>query len=263
MVAAPWNAAELRRIDLQAHQRAVRVAQLGVDDFGVALEPGFVLQVRSGAVGGEAAHANIPRAGAGQFDAVAALVAAGGLAADGVAHRLDIAAAVVLHVDGNLHAGAGKVARVRVLEGELRNAHREAQRINVRVADLAHYRRSGLHLGADSDFALHLGEAGHVRLRLRAVASVDGDAAEVLRAVGIFDRRVVEIDALQAADEAFDLALGNHVEHAGILPAAQRIRAFGRRVAATAATAAFSATTTATSGAANLVQGAHAVTCSE
>ncbi len=77
------NALELRRVDLDAHQRRHRIAQLGVDDLGDRVHHGAVRDGVAVGVGRHAAHAHGPAlARARQLDAVRARIALGGLAVE-------------------------------------------------------------------------------------------------------------------------------------------------------------------------------------
>ena len=155
LIAAPGDGVELRGVHPQGHQGAVGVAQLALDDLGVRVQKGLVLQAALGRVLGQPAKADIPRTCAGQWHVVAALVARSGLARDRVGEHLNKTSACRLQVDRIAHRCAVQVAVGRVLQGERGHAHFEAHSVHVGVGDGAHHRLGKLAFHADRDFVLY------------------------------------------------------------------------------------------------------------
>ncbi|MCY1283874.1 hypothetical protein D9M70_327620 [compost metagenome] len=223
--------AEHLRVQLQADQRAVRVAKPCVDDLGHRMPAHCRLRAGIRIVLGDAANTNLPRPGAIQLDAIRALVSTGGLPADHVGAAGVPGAAVLPGVDRKLDRGAAQVAGLLVLEGQRGELQHHDHSVGVVVRHRPNHRSRLLDVGSDRDRVLHRTEAGdHLLVRV-AFAGGDGHALEVVGAVGGLQRRVVEEDGLVAVDEADDGAVGDQVEDSALGHAAQRVWFFlgGRR----------------------------------
>ena len=125
-------------------------------------------------------------------------------------------AAVVLNGDLQAHIGAFDVA---LLSEQLQRWHgdRHARGVDCGVGDAAHHRRGLLHRDVDANLVLNVGSDRHIALVLGAVARVDENALEVVAAVRVLQRRVVDEDRLVAVLQSLDLAFADEIHQIGVL----------------------------------------------
>ena len=176
VITAPRDARELGRIDPKRYQGAVGVAQFALDDLGVGLHKGLVLDRTRCGVRRDPAHTDIPGAAARKRHVVAALVLGRGLAGDRVVDHLHEPTAVHLAIDRKVHRAAIEIAIGRVLVGQLRHADLYPNGIHIRISDGAHHRLARLDLDANDHFVFNRRKAWHVALLLAAVTGLQGDA---------------------------------------------------------------------------------------
>ena len=241
VITAPRDRCELRGIHPQGHQGTVGVAQLAFNDLGVGLQKRLVLQAGLRGVCRDAAQTNIPRTSASQGDVVTALVARGGLAGHRVGQNLHIPGSMRLHVDRVADRGAVEISIGRVLQRQGRNADLDAHGIDVWVVDRPHHRLAGLALDAYGHLVFYRRKAGDVALLLGAGSGFERDPLEVVAAIRVLDRGVVEVHRLQASGQTFDFPLANQIHHPGIGLGAQTVGGFLRNTGAAASTLAATA----------------------
>ncbi|CAH0648626.1 hypothetical protein PSNVIR_02888 [Pseudomonas sp. Nvir] len=185
---------ELLGVKLDVQQRGVRVAQLLVDDLGVASDGHRVGDCAAVGVWGNPAHTQHPAGGRlGQVHTHGALVAIGGLAVHGAEVCLDVGAAVGGDIDRVLDAVAVGVA-VAVLLRQARPSHAHAHGRELGVAQGAGERVVAAQLDVDGGFVLNRRNALDVLLLDGAWAPLPLHAWEIHIAAGVHDRRVVEVD---------------------------------------------------------------------
>ena len=234
VIGARRDALELRGVDLDADHGRHGIAQLGVDDLGDAVDEGTVGDGVVVGIGRDAAQADAPAlASARQLDAVRAHVALRGLAVERAGQHFLVAGAVHAQVDGVFDAIAVDVAVPGVGLAQPLHAQRDADGGCLQVGEQPRPVLRGLQLGADGDGVLGRRKAGQRLLQLGAGAKVDGRAAEIQRAVGVGDRRAVQVDVAQRVVHAMhrpvDLALAQQVDDAGIGRAVQAVAHFHGR----------------------------------
>ena len=138
-IGAVRDAAELLRIQPQCHDRAVGVAQLLLDDLGVARPVQIIQQLAAATVCRDAHHAHIDGKGTANRDLVVALILVSRAAADCVIDHGGVTTAVVLHPDLQVHAGAVDVALIRE-PLKTRHGDRHSNSVHVAVGDRARQR---------------------------------------------------------------------------------------------------------------------------
>ena len=132
IVAARRHALEGCRVEPARDDRRVRIAELRLNDLGVCIPEGLILQLEVRAVRRDPAHADVPRRGSGKRDLVGPLVFAGRLAVDRVGHLGDVAAAARLDIDRNLDFSPD-LGSVILGEIERRNAQDHPHRVDIGV----------------------------------------------------------------------------------------------------------------------------------
>ena len=95
---------------------------------------------------------------------------------------------------------------------------------------------SGLDLYTDRDLVLNAREARYIALLLGAVARFEGDAGEIIRPIGILNRRVVQIHRLQTGNQALDFAFRDQIHDTRISFGAQAVGCLLRHPGSTATT---------------------------
>ena len=122
-----------------------------------------------------------------------------------------------------------------------RDADLDAHGINIRVVDGSHHRLVGLAFHPHGHLVFYRGEARDVALLLGAGSGFERDPREVVAAVRVLDRGVVEVYRLQASSQPFDLTFADQIHHSGVGLGAQAVRSFLGHTGATASTLAATA----------------------
>jgi len=184
---------ELAGVDLDADQRRVGVLQLGVDHLGVARNRGVGLGRALGRVGSGTPNADCPTFGRGrQIDPVGALVASGGFAAESRRQHLNKITTISRKLNDVIDGVAVGVA-VALLLVERGNPELQTDPGQLKVVDCLCPRLVRFQLYTDRVFSLDRRKAGDVILIGLARALLPGDTAEIQAAVGVRQRRLVQV----------------------------------------------------------------------
>ena len=131
--AARHRRTEQRCVQLDANQRAVWVAQLGVDDFGQRCPGQLVCNPRGVAVRRNPAYADIKRSGAVQRNPIRPLVCGVRFTFDRVGNQREPSAAAVPDVDGDHYRAAIDVAGLGIGACKPLHLDRDNCSVDVRV----------------------------------------------------------------------------------------------------------------------------------
>ena len=157
------------------------------------------------------------------------------------AHRLPnvaqrsllVAAAVIVDLDRHIDRRSVQVARFLILLRQARKTKRHPRSINV-TRNAAHDWRTVLYFDTYLRFVLNVRKTRKHRLGIRPVAIIDLNPCEVRRTVSGNNRRVVQIDRAKPVNQPSYFALGNQVDHLGVLVRLQAVGIFNRSASAAA-----------------------------
>ncbi|EFQ37061.1 fibronectin, type III [Pseudomonas aeruginosa 39016] len=188
------NVAELLCAELDVEQSCVWVAQLRVDHLSQTGDQHGVGDQAAVLVRRDPAHAYLPASGRRrQVDALAPLIAAGGLAVDSIQQHLLVGAAVGADVYGILDPVAVHVpTALLLLQG--RPGEAQAHGGQLGVGHRTHPRGVAAQLHVHRGLVLHRGDAGDVVLIDTAAAPFPLHVGEVDVAAGVHQRGVVQVD---------------------------------------------------------------------
>ena len=225
-------------IDLQADQGRHGVAQPGIDHLGQAVDHRGVADLVRGGIGREPAHAHHPAAGSHrQIDAMRAAILGRRFAAEGRVDHLHPGAAIGLQVNRILHRVAIDIARTGVYRAQAVHTEGHAHSRQIAVTDGPNPGRAELELHIHAGRGLRGWKSSNGVLPLRTRPEINLHPLKIHAAICVLQRRLVQVDALQAVDQAGDLTLAEQIEHTGIAGAVQAVGRFHGLACAAAALA--------------------------